>query len=129
MTFPTVLNWDHRQFEALMGAQTIWYPCPAENRVMSAHYKGNAFGSLLFLIFHKVVASIQMSWLIFVSCVLFCLTFFSVYAIQFWLWFKRRNCLAFSSTLSFLCKLSFTSWCPQLPSIKDCFQKKRMQSL
>lgn len=28
------------------GTQTIWFPCPAENRVMSAHYKGNTWWSL-----------------------------------------------------------------------------------
>lgn len=29
-----------------MGTQTIWYPCLAENWVMSAHYKGNTWWSL-----------------------------------------------------------------------------------
>lgn len=116
MAFPTVLKWEHRQFDILVRQRTEWCQ-PVIKGILDGHF-------LLLSISHKVMASIQMSWLIFVSCVLLSLTFLSVYMIPFWLWFTRRVCLVFSSTWSSLCKLSFTSWCPQFPSIKDCFHKR-----
>lgn len=123
MTFPTVLNWDHRLFEVLLGAQTIWYPCPAESWVMSAHSKGNTFW--VTSAFHFPQSDgLHLDELIDLCQLRFILSYFSVYVIQLWLWFTGGTCLAFSSTWSSLCKLSFTSWCPQLPSIKNCLHKR-----
>lgn len=117
MAFPTVLQGEHRLFDFLVQQRTEWCQ-PTIKGILDGHFR-------LLSVSHKVVASIQMSWLIFGSCVLFYLTFLSVCMIQFWLWFTRRICLLFFSTQTSLCKLSFTSWCPQFPSIKDCIHNRK----
>lgn len=59
-----------------MGAQTIWYPCLAENWEMSAHYKGNTWWSLPSAFrFPQSDGFHPDGLVIFVNCVLFSLIF------------------------------------------------------
>lgn len=130
MTFPTALKWEHEQFDTLVWQRTEWCQ-PIIKGILDGHF-------LLLSISHKVMTFIHMSCLIFVSCVLYCLAFLSVYMIQLWLWSKRSFFL-FSFTCS-LYKLPFPPWCPQLSSGKNfptkenattegnCLRKKNLRS-
>lgn len=115
MTFPTALKWEHEQFDTLVWQRTEWCQ-PIIKGILDGHF-------LLLSISHKGMTFTHMSCLIFVSCVLFSLAFFSVYMIKLCLWSKRMFFLVFSSTCS-LYKLPSPTWCPQLPSPEDCSHKR-----